>query len=144
MYKRQTFSRPPARYSEATLVRKLEDLGIGRPSTYAPTISTIQSRGYIDKKDVIGTERPIKIIILEKGQISEQATTIVTGADRSKLVPTLVADITTDFLTKYFSDIVDYDFTAGIEKDFDLIATGKIKMCIRDSKEYHDSQNNVG
>ena len=134
----ETFSRPPARYSEATLVRKLEDLGIGRPSTYAPTISTIQSRGYIDKKDVIGTERPIKIIILEKGQISEQATTIVTGADRSKLVPTLVADITTDFLTKYFSDIVDYDFTAGIEKDFDLIATGKIKWPIMIKNFYKD------
>ncbi len=122
-----TFSRPPARYSEATLVRQLEELGIGRPSTYAPTISTIQKRGYIDKKDLPGVERPTIIISLEKGKVSEHTDNIITGADRSKLVPTLLADIITDFLTKYFPEIVDYDFTAGIEKDFDRIADGEIK-----------------
>ncbi|MGD0284327.1 MAG: type I DNA topoisomerase, partial [Candidatus Saccharimonadales bacterium] len=136
----ESFTRPPARYSEATLVRKLEELGIGRPSTYAPTISTIQSREYIDKKDIAGVERPIKIIVLEKGKLSEQATTIITGADRSKLVPTLLAEIINDFLTKYFSDIVDYDFTAGIEKDFDRIADGAIKwptMIKKFYKQFH-------
>jgi DNA topoisomerase-1 len=132
----ESFTRPPARYSEATLVRKLEELSIGRPSTYAPTISTIQSRGYIEKKDIAGIERPIKIIVLEKGKLSEQATTIVTGTDRSKLVPTLLAEIINDFLTKYFSDIVDYDFTADIEKDFDRIADGAIKWPIMIKKFY--------
>ena len=136
----ESFTRPPARYSEATLVRKLEELGIGRPSTYAPTITTIQSREYIDKKDVAGIERPIKIIVFEKGKLSEQETTIITGADRGKLVPTLLAEIINDFLTKYFSDIVDYDFTAGIEKDFDRIADGAIKwptMIKKFYKQFH-------
>jgi len=122
----ETFSRPPARYSEATLVRKLEELGIGRPSTYAPTISTIQSREYIEKKDIEGVEKKIKVMSLTKGKISEQTDTIITGVDRSKLVPTLLAEITTDFLAKYFTNIVDYDFTADVEKDFDRIADGEI------------------
>jgi len=121
----ETFSRPPARYSEAMLVKTLEELGIGRPSTYAPTISTIQTRGYVEKKDLEGVERTVQTITLAGDQITEETTTEVTGADRSKLVPTPIAEVTTDFLVKYFPRIVDYDFTATVEKEFDLIEEGK-------------------
>lgn len=125
MSAQETFSRAPARYSEASLVRKLEELGIGRPSTYAPTISTIQSRGYVEKSDVEGVERTLQTLILKKGTITDATTTETTGADRNKLLPTAVAEVTTDFLVKYFPSIVDYDFTATVEEDFDLIAEGK-------------------
>jgi DNA topoisomerase-1 len=121
----QTYSRPPARYSEPALVKKLEELGIGRPSTYAPTISTIQTRGYIEKSDLEGTEREVKELKLEKGSIATTVKTEVTGADRSKLIPTPIADMTTDFLVKHFADILDYDFTAKAEAGFDDIAEGK-------------------
>ncbi len=121
----QSFSRGPARYSEASLVKKLEELGIGRPSTYASTISTIQVRGYIEKTDLEGTERKVQSLTLENGTITEDQTTEITGADRNKLVPTGIAEVTTDFLVKYFSSIVDYDFTATAEDDFDKIARGK-------------------
>lgn len=122
---RETFSKPPARYSEASLVRKLEELGIGRPSTYAPTISTIQARGYVEKSDLEGTERKVKSLKLKAGNITDEETTEVTGADRNKLLPTPVADVTTDFLVKNFPTIVDYDFTAKVELDFDGVAEGK-------------------
>lgn len=121
----QAFSRPPARYSEASLVKKLEELGIGRPSTYAPTISTIQTRGYIEKKDLEGAERQVKALKLANGNISEEETVEITGADRAKLVPTALAEVTTDFLVKHFSSIVDYNFTAHVEEDFDNIAEGR-------------------
>jgi DNA topoisomerase-1 len=121
----QTFSRAPARYSEAALVKKLEELGIGRPSTYAPTIHTVQVRGYVEKTDLEGKERDITEIRLEKGNISTETTSVITGADRNKLVPTGIADVVTDFLVKYFPSIVDYDFTAKVEADFDNIADGK-------------------
>ena len=121
----ETFSRPAARYSEASLVKTLEELGIGRPSTYAPTISTVQTRGYVEKKDLEGTERTIQSLLLQNGQITEATTTEITGADRNKLVPTAVAEITTDFLVKYFPSIVDYDFTATVEKEFDLVEEGQ-------------------
>ncbi len=121
----EVFSRPPARYSEASLVKKLEELGIGRPSTYAPTISTIQSRGYVEKRDLEGVEREVQTLTLEKGSVTEATTTEVTGADRGKLLPTDIAMMTTDFLTKHFSDIVDFDFTARAEEEFDEIADGK-------------------
>ncbi|HTH72670.1 MAG TPA: type I DNA topoisomerase [Candidatus Pristimantibacillus sp.] len=121
----ETFTRPAARYSEASLVKTLEELGIGRPSTYAPTISTVQTRGYVEKKDLEGTERTIQSLTLQNGQITEATTTEITGADRNKLVPTPVADITTDFLIKYFPSIVDYDFTATVEKEFDLVEEGQ-------------------
>jgi DNA topoisomerase-1 len=123
----ETFTRPAARYSEASLVKALEELGIGRPSTYAPTISTIQTRGYVEKRDLEGVERTIQSLTLEHGSITESATTEITGADRGKLLPTPVAEITTDFLIKYFPSIVDYDFTATVEKEFDLIEEGQQK-----------------
>lgn len=121
----ESFSRSPARYSEAALVRKLEELGIGRPSTYAPTISTIQTRGYVEKTDLEGAERGITEFTLAGDKLDEHKSTIITGADRGKLVPTAIAEVTTDFLVKYFPSIVDYDFTATVEQDFDNIADGK-------------------
>ncbi|MDB5164018.1 MAG: topoisomerase [Candidatus Saccharibacteria bacterium] len=121
----ETYSRSSARYSEASLVKKLEELGIGRPSTYAPTISTIQTRGYIQKADVEGTERTIQVLTLLSGAITDETITEITGADRNKLLPTALADMTTDFLVKYFGEILDYDFTAHVEQDFDDIADGK-------------------
>lgn len=121
----QVFSKPPARYSEASLVRKLEELGIGRPSTYAPTISTIQTRGYIEKADIEGTEREIITLELKGKNIATRKETIITGADKNKLLPTSVADVTTDFLVKHFGPILDYDFTARVERDFDTVAEGK-------------------
>jgi DNA topoisomerase I len=121
----ETFSRAAARYSEAALVKKLEELGIGRPSTYAPTIHTIQIRGYVEKTDLEGKERDITEIKLEKGKLTTETTSVTTGADRGKLVPTGIADVVTDFLVKYFPSIVDYDFTAKVETDFDNIADGK-------------------
>jgi DNA topoisomerase-1 len=123
----ETFTRSPARYSEATLVRKLEELGIGRPSTYAPTISTIQTRGYVEKTDVEGSERQVTEVKLSGGKVATSQSTVITGADKNKLVPTGIADVVTDFLVKYFPAIVDYDFTANVEDDFDAIADGKSK-----------------
>lgn len=123
----QTFSRPAARYSEASLVRKLEELGIGRPSTYAPTIGTIQDRGYIEKGDVQGQETEIKQIVLKNKKIIQTTQKITLGADRNKLLATPLADIVTDFLMKYFQSILDYDFTARAEEEFDDVAEGKLK-----------------
>jgi DNA topoisomerase-1 len=121
----ETFSKPPARYNEAGLVRKLEELGIGRPSTYAPTISVIQNRGYIEKTDLEGESRAVQVIQLQKGEIKEEEKSENYGADRAKLVPTSIAEVTTDFLVKYFPSIIDYHFTASIEQDFDEIASGE-------------------
>lgn len=121
----QTFSKAAARYSEASLVRKLEELGIGRPSTYAPTISTIQTRGYVEKGDLEGEERTAVHLSLQKGSIVREEQKEITGADRNKLLPTPMADVTTDFLVKHFASIVDYDFTARMEEDFDAVAEGK-------------------
>lgn len=124
----ETFSRGPARYSEAALVKKLEELGIGRPSTYAPTISTVQTRGYVEKADLEGTPRDVRTLVLDTGNnpsIKEENKTETTGADKNKLIPTHIAEVTTDFLVKYFPSIVDYDFTARVENDFDQVANGK-------------------
>lgn len=122
----QVYSRPPARYTEASLVKKLEEMGIGRPSTYAPTISTIQDRGYIEKSDLEGTKRSVEKLVLAKGKITATTDEETTGADKNKLIPTAIAGVVTDFLSKFFTDIVDYDFTANVEKQFDHIADGKI------------------
>jgi DNA topoisomerase-1 len=136
----ETFSRAPARYSEAALVKKLEELGIGRPSTYAPTISTIQAREYVERTDLEGVERKVQTLALLNGAITEEEITEITGADRGKLVPTPVAEVTTDFLVKYFHSVIDYDFTAKVEGDFDKVAEGKEtweKMIGRFYKGFH-------
>jgi DNA topoisomerase-1 len=122
----QNFTKPSGRYSEASLVRKLEELGIGRPSTYAPTISTIQSREYVEKKDLEGEQRELQEVTLEKGKIEEKVQTVTVGADRNKLVPTPLAEIVTDFLVKYFGEVLDYGFTADVEEEFDNVADGKV------------------
>ena len=123
----ETFSKPPARYSEANLVRRLEELGIGRPSTYAPTISTIQDRQYIEKKDISGETLKTRLFSLKDNKVVEESQETTVGADRNKLVPTPLGEIVTDFLVKYFKSIVDYEFTARAEESFDDIADGKLK-----------------
>jgi DNA topoisomerase-1 len=123
----QKYTVPPPRYSEASLVKKLEELGIGRPSTYAPTISTIQNRGYVSKEDRPGEKRPIKIMTLEKDKLTASSKTEMAGKEKSKLFPQDIGIIVNDFLMENFSDIVDYHFTAEVEEDFDAIAMGKLK-----------------
>ncbi|MDC0623489.1 type I DNA topoisomerase, partial [Flavobacteriaceae bacterium] len=121
----QRFSRPPYRYTEASLVKKLEELGIGRPSTYAPTISTIQNRGYIEKGTVDGNSRDYLQISLIENLIQEKSLTEKHGSDKGKLVPTDIGMIVTDFLVEHFENILDYNFTAKVEQNFDEIAEGK-------------------
>jgi DNA topoisomerase-1 len=120
----ERFSRPPARYTEASLVKKLEELGIGRPSTYAPTISTIQNRGYVVKEDRDGRQRSFNTIILTDGLVKKQTKTEITGAEKGKLFPTDIGEVVNDFLVEHFKDIVDFHFTASVEKEFDEIAQG--------------------
>lgn len=123
----EKFTRPPARYTEAALVKKLEELGIGRPSTYAPTIQTIQNRAYVDKREVIPQEREILKIILGKNGISKQVLTEKYGGDKNKFLPTDIGEVVNDFLTSNFAEILDYGFTAKVEQDFDEIASGDEK-----------------
>lgn len=120
----ERFSRPPSRYVEASLVKKLEELGIGRPSTYAPTISTIQKRGYVEKLEREGTERKYQVLVLNKSGINETVKTEITGRDKNKLSPTDIGTLVTDFLNDHFSRIMDYQFTANVEAEFDNIAKG--------------------
>ena len=121
----ERFSQAPARYTEASLVRKLEELGIGRPSTYAPTISTIQQRDYVEKGDRKGTERTYRQLTLCGGNIKSVSKTEITGADKGKLLPTDIGVVVNDFLTEYFPDILNYNFTARVEQQFGDIAEGK-------------------
>ena len=123
----QKYTLPPSRYTEASLVKKLEELGIGRPSTYAPTISTIQNRGYVSREDRPGEKRQIKIITLQDGKFANSTKTEVTGKEKSKLFPQDIGMIVNDFLIENFSEIVDYNFTAEVEEQFDEIALGKLK-----------------
>lgn len=121
----ERFTQRPARYTEATLVRRLEELGIGRPSTYAPTIQTIQNREYVIKGDKEGTERAYSILTLNKKGIQESTKTEMVGADRNKLMPTDIGIVVNDFLMEYFQLVMDYNFTAKVEKEFDAIAEGE-------------------
>jgi DNA topoisomerase I len=123
----ERFSRPAPRYTEASLVKKLEELGIGRPSTYAPTISTILKRGYVEKRDKEGVKRDYRVFILRKDNVTNHTESENTGAEKSKLFPTDLGLVVTDFLTQYFDDIMDYSFTARIEEEFDEVAEGKMK-----------------
>jgi DNA topoisomerase-1 len=122
----QRFTYPPARYTEASLVKKLEELGIGRPSTYAPTISTVQKRGYVVKEERQGKERNYFVLTLKSNKISEQTKTETTGADKNKLFPTDIGIVVNDFLLANFPLIMDYQFTASVEEEFDVIAEGKM------------------
>ncbi|HET9057299.1 MAG TPA: type I DNA topoisomerase [Chitinophagaceae bacterium] len=123
----ERFSRPAPRYTEASLVKKLEELGIGRPSTYAPTISTILKRGYVEKRDKEGIKREFRVLKLKADKISSTTEFENTGAEKAKLFPTDLGLVVTDFLNKYFDDIMDYGFTAKIEEEFDEVAEGKMK-----------------
>ena len=122
----ERFTQRPPRYTEASLVRRLEELGIGRPSTYAPTIQTIQNREYVVKGDKEGVERTYTISSLSKGKIKETEKTEMVGADRNKLMPTDIGTVVNDFLMEYFPDVLDYNFTASVEKEFDSVAEGEL------------------
>jgi len=121
----ESLSRGPARYTEATLVRKLEEMGIGRPSTYASTINTIQSRGYVERGDLEGTEKDIQKLVLKQGSITVSTEKLAYGKDSNKLFPTDTGKVVTDFLVKYFGEVMDYDFTKDIEEELDQIALSK-------------------
>lgn len=125
MQSRESFSKPPARYTEASLVKQLEELGIGRPSTYAPTISTIQRREYVIKENRDGKEREYHLLTLKEGDVKVEKLTETYGAEKGKLFPTSLAMVVTDFLIKFFENVVDYSFTANVEKEFDDISQGR-------------------
>ena len=123
----ERFTQQPPRYTEASLVKKMEELGIGRPSTYAPTISTIQNRDYIERGEREGTPREFKVLRLTPdGQIAEEVRTEVVGSEKGKLIPTDIGVVVNEFLTEYFPEILDYNFTANVEERFDEIAEGKL------------------
>jgi DNA topoisomerase-1 len=137
----QRFTHHPPRYTEASLVKKLEELGIGRPSTYAPTISTIQQRGYVVKEDKTGIERDLTVLTLAANTIKEVHITEITGAEKAKLFPSDIGMIVNDFLLTHFDDVLDYNFTASVEKEFDEIAEGKLnwaKMIDKFYRPFHD------
>jgi len=133
----ERYSRAASRYTEASLVKKLEELGIGRPSTYAPTISTIINRNYVEKGNLEGQERKYTQLTLVSAQVSEKVLKENTGSDKGKLVPTDIGTIVTDFLVKNFSNILDYNFTAKVEQDFDEIAEGNIEWA-KMMQEFYD------
>lgn len=139
----ETFTRHPARYTEPTLVKKLEELGIGRPSTYAPTISTIQKRGYVVKESREGNERKYKTLTLTNDTIASRVDAEITGAEKNKLFPTNTAMIVNDFLVEHFPDITNYSFTAEIEQEFDEIANGKMKWQKMIKEFYRPFHNTV-
>lgn len=136
----ERYSRPPSRYTEASLVKKLEELGIGRPSTYAPTISTIQKRGYVERSELEGVVREYVVLQLKQEQINREVKTEVTGADKGKMVPTDIGMLVNDFLLENFPKVMDFQFTAKVEEEFDLIAGGELdwtKMIDEFYKPFH-------
>ena len=139
----ERFTRPPYRYSEASLVKKLEELGIGRPSTYAPTISTIQNRGYVEKGTVEGTERKYAELVLESEKIKTSTLTEMVGSEKGKIVPTDIGMIVNDFLVTHFTQILDYNFTAQVEEDFDEFASGEEDWQEMMKNFYNDFHPNV-
>lgn len=139
----QRFTQKPPRYSEASLVKRLEELGIGRPSTYAPTISTIQNREYVEKKDKEGTPRPFEILTLKNEIISKEEKSENTGAEKSKLFPTDIGIVVNDFLVDQFPNILDYGFTAKVEGEFDDIAEGKLQWQEMMKRFYNPFHKNV-
>ncbi|CAH8282641.1 DNA topoisomerase-1 [Mariniflexile fucanivorans] len=142
----ERYTRPPYRFTEASLVKQLEELGIGRPSTYAPTISTIQNRNYVEKGAVDGVERNYTQLTLKKGVVKDKILTEKVGSDKGKLVPTDIGMIVTDFLVNHFEHILDYNFTAKVEEDFDNIAEGKedwTKMMKAFYKDFHPKVEDV-
>jgi DNA topoisomerase-1 len=142
----QRFTRPPARFVEASLVKKLEELGIGRPSTYAPTISTIQKRGYVSKSEMEGVERKYTSVVLQNSKITQSIKSEITGRDKNKLVPSDIGMVVNDFLIEHFDTIMDYHFTADVEKQFDDIANGEVvwtKMLQKFYKPFHESVQNT-
>jgi len=139
----ERFTRPQPRYTEASLVKKLEELGIGRPSTYAPTISTIQQRGYVEKRDKEGIPRVYRILSLKGSEITRKEETENVGAERNKLFPTDLGLVVTDFLSEHFQKVMDYGFTAKIEQEFDEIAQGKIEWHKMIDSFYHPFHKNV-
>ena len=142
----ERFTQHPPRYTEASLVRKLEELGIGRPSTYAPTISTIQQREYVVKGEKAGEERAYNVLSLQSSQITDNDHTEITGAEKAKLMPTDTGTVVNDFLIEYFPDILDYNFTASVEKQFDEIAEGDKQWTAILStfyKKFHPSVENT-
>ena len=139
----ERYSRPPARYTEASLVKKLEELGIGRPSTYAPTISTIINRNYVEKGTLEGQERNYTQLTLQADKVGEKLLKENTGSDKGKLVPTDIGTIVTDFLVKNFGNILDYNFTAKVEQDFDEIAEGNIDWATMMQEFYDKFHPNV-
>jgi DNA topoisomerase I len=143
MTARQSFSRPPARYTEASLVKKLEEMGIGRPSTYAPTITTIQKRDYIIKESREGRERPYRELSLNKDRITAFNRTEIVGSEKSKLFPTNMAMIVNDFLVNQFPNVIDFSFTAKVEEELDEIASGKIQWTQMIDNFYHNFKTTV-
>ncbi len=143
MEAQQRFSRHTPRYTESSLVKKMEELGIGRPSTYAPTISTIQKRGYVEKRDIQGEVRNYKIFTLKKGKITEKNGKENIGNEKGKLVPTDIGVLVNRFLIQYFDTIIDYNFTANVEKEFDKIAEGECKWNTMISDFYKDFHKQI-
>ena len=139
----ERFTQHPPRYTEASLVRKLEELGIGRPSTYAPTINTIQQRGYVEKGNKSGTQRKYDIITLKNGKLTEKEGKETVGAEKAKLMPTDIGIVVNDFLLESFSEIMDYNFTANVEKEFDEIADGNRHWADHITEFYKDFEPKI-